>query len=63
MHRVKHSTAKKRTRRWRQLQDQLGYRDQLITRLRAENTELRTRLDPKQVFNCTYPAQMMALVG
>lgn len=56
-----HDTSKKRTRRRRQLQDQLRYRDQLITRLRAENTELRARLDPTPVFNCTYPAHMMAL--
>lgn len=45
----------------RQLVDQIRYRDQTIIQLRAEVADLKSRTDPRPVFNCVYPAQMMAL--
>jgi len=45
----------------RQLADQIRYRDQTIIQLRAEVADLKARTDPRPVFNCVYPAQMMVL--
>ena len=54
-------TAKVRTRRRRQLRDQLRARDLTIERLRTELDALRKITTPQPVPCCHYPAQMMAL--
>ncbi len=55
------SRRKDRTQERRRLKEQLRHRDRIIARQRQEIEHLRAVVDPQKVFNCSYPAQMMAL--
>lgn len=52
---------KQRTQQRRQQADHIRYRDAKVARLEKENAELRLITTSQPVFNCHYPAQMMAL--
>jgi hypothetical protein len=53
--------AKQRTGQRKRLKDQLRYRDAVIAKQQVRMKQLEAITTPQQVFNCTYPAQMMAL--
>jgi hypothetical protein len=53
--------AKQRTGQRKRLEDQLRYRDAVIAKQQVRMKQLEAITTPQQVFNCTYPAQMMAL--
>lgn len=55
------STAKKRTVDRKRLKDRLRYQDGVIDKHQARIKELEEVTTPQPVFNCVYPAQMMAL--
>lgn len=56
-----HKRAQLRTRQRRQLIDRIRYRDEKIVKLELEIARLKSITEPQAVFNCVYPAQMMAL--
>lgn len=56
-----HCRLKKNTRYRRRLKDQIRHRDAMIVKLEAQIGELQAITNPQPVFNCVYPAQMMAL--
>ncbi len=53
--------SKRRTIELRQLRDVVRSKDRTILALRARIQELESITEPQRVFNCVYPAQMMAL--
>jgi len=55
------SRGKERTADRKRLKDQLRYQDIVIARQQAKIEQLEAITTPQPVFNCTYPAQMMAL--
>jgi hypothetical protein len=55
------SSGKKRTRDRKRLKDQLRYQEAVITKLSLGIDQLEAITAPQPVFNCVYPAQMMAL--
>ena len=56
-----YSRLQKNTRQRRRLKDQVRHRDEMIVKLQAHIRELQALTKPLPVFNCVYPAQMMAL--
>ena len=56
-----HRRIHKNTRQRRRLKDQVRHRDAMIAKLQAQVRELQAITAPQPVFNCVYPAQMMAL--
>jgi len=56
-----HRRIKKNMRQRRRLRDQVRHRDATILKLQAQIQELQAVTQPKPVFNCVYPAQMMAI--
>lgn len=56
-----HRRIHKNTRQRRRLKDQVRHRDAMIVKLQAQVRELQAITAPQPVFNCVYPAQMMAL--
>ena len=57
-----HSHLQKNTRQRSRLKDQIRHRDGMIAKLKAQLEELEVITKPQPVFNCVYPAQMMAFV-
>ena len=53
--------SKERTIKHRRDKEKVKYYQQVAIQLRAELAEYKARQSPVQVFNCVYPAQMMAL--
>lgn len=56
-----HRRLHKNTLQRRRLKDQIRHRDAMIAKLQAQLGELQAITKPQPVFNCVYPAQMMAL--
>jgi len=52
---------KNNRRRHHRLKDKIRHRDAKIAKLEAQIEQLQAIAQPQPVFNCTYPAQMMAL--
>ncbi|MCB9039599.1 MAG: hypothetical protein H6557_23525 [Lewinellaceae bacterium] len=56
-----HRRLQKNIRQRRRLKGQIRHRDAMIVKLQAQVRELQAITKPQPVFNCVYPAQMMAL--
>jgi len=57
------SRSLKNTRQRRRLKDQIRHRDAMIAKQQAQIQALQALTQPQRVFNCVYPAQMMALAA